>query len=1083
MGTNRTPDNVRGFIVPWRMDKSNYWATESNATQGTKRAGVPEAQTPTGLVLGARGLQSDTVDVKTIEGGHISEGAKFGWKYATDSNYYAHNVPNVLTGVDAVAKLSLAGQQYITRAAVTTDIGAVLCAVEYTRSTTNNVRVYKIDPDGTTTLSSIDTVAVSDLGGQLRHPTLITLANGNVLLLFYGVDTGSDTANIVVYQTTDGGATWDLISKRALQTPIDISTGTLGRISGAATASQVLLFMETIETTGNNRNLGYQYASVSQGAKFQYVGESQAIDTTYRMHQTNVVEYNGVFVVSFIRNEDTIGITQLTDAFDSIFNALVFTNVTEITGVDFATTVSSAITGGDKYMHMDRDGRIYIYARLLSNTVLACAYSDCMGIEAVEYGRTWYLMGTDQTQMQHAQVFEGGSCGDVANIATTFYNGQQLMLCQWLANGTNKYQYSVMALRFGMWATKTNPALVGFPTDAEYAHNTFDWAPCDLPTQGGQWALTQSPLNPTILLDADRLDTTAAANRYYEYRRTIADKSQGATMHVALDGVTGGGASQGVYIGIQIQTPASSTIGYHVRVYIGPTALYLYDMVGNQLDSVTGLTLDGYALYLHVDNTDGTTTLYYANINGPRQYGVLSGRAQTIGVTTNQYAWGTTATTIGTTSNWAYVSVSEGNEMGIGLNATPTNGKLYPGMGFYAGLDAGLYITTQDGPARETDQWEITPQYDTPTERVLFPLYPSRGVSWRSDAVDNPATTLVPTNELAWALDPDNLGVDVRARNSVVGIHLNNINFRNFRIWRYESSAWVLHATVSNQVGNEFQYTRLGNTVRITDTTTDRPFLHYNECAGWYLVMVDDEDNEYMRKIVTNSEGVLDNTSQTKTVVFTIEDAQPTDPTSGGECYLVPNACTVLLHGITDVAGFRIQIPTQHTQTGYFEIGHMVMGPVVIPATQYGRGRTINWEANTDTTTGPNGVQYAKSLGNGGRTVRIAWVDGVDISELYQYTPSPDYYTTKPGGLPEAAIGSAPTTMYGIVQQMQGANNAVVYLPTIDTTDTQTYDIINRYHDHVMVTLGDDIQIENVIGDESQNEVLRVGTVVMREVR
>jgi hypothetical protein len=106
MGTNRTPDNVRGFIVPWRMDKSNYWANESNATQGTKRAGIPEAQTPTGLVFGARGLQSDAVDVKTIEGGHVSEGAKFGWKYATDSNYYGHNVPNVLTGVDAVARLN-----------------------------------------------------------------------------------------------------------------------------------------------------------------------------------------------------------------------------------------------------------------------------------------------------------------------------------------------------------------------------------------------------------------------------------------------------------------------------------------------------------------------------------------------------------------------------------------------------------------------------------------------------------------------------------------------------------------------------------------------------------------------------------------------------------------------------------------------------------------------------------------------------------------------------------------------------------------------------------------------------------------
>jgi hypothetical protein len=107
----------------------------------------------------------------------------------------------------------------------------------------------------------------------------------------------------------------------------------------------------------------------------------------------------------------------------------------------------------------------------------------------------------------------------------------------------------------------------------------------------------------------------------------------------------------------------------------------------------------------------------------------------------------------------------------------------------------------------------------------------------------------------------------------------------------------------------------------------------------------------------------------------------------------------------------------------------MVMGPVVIPATQYGRGRTISWEANTDTTTLPNGVQYANVRGNGGRTVRIGWVDGVDISELYQYTPNPDFYTTRTGDLPEAAIGSAPTTMYGIVQQMQGNANAVVYLP------------------------------------------------------
>lgn len=1089
MGTNRTPDNIRGFIVPWQMDQKNYWSAQSDATQGTKRAGVPDPTTVTSLVLQTRGTQTDTIEVQTIEAGHVSEGAKFGWKYETDTDLYGHNVPNVLTGVDAVAKLSLTGQKFITRAAVTTTDGNVLCAVEYTTATNNNVRVYKTDPQGNTTMVSLNTVTVSSLGGQLRHPTLITLANGNVLCLFWAVDDATDTANITVYQTIDQGATWDLISNRALQYEIDTTGLTLLRINGAATASQCVLFLEASKSGGINRNLCYQYASVSQGTKFTFVAESPNTSTIYRVHQPNVVVYNGVYVLSFIGNIDTIAVTQFTDAFDDLFNTLVFNNVTEITGDAFARTVSDTLQDGNKYMHMDVDGRIYIYARLIGNpNIISCAYSDCAGIEATEYGKTWQLMGPDPAianpEMQHAIVFDSGSCGELANIATTFYNGQQMVLCNWDNNGTNAFANSVMALHFGMWATQINPRLTGYPDDSQWAHNTQDWAPSDLPNEGGQWTLTTGGIGtPTIRLDADRLDITNPANASVEYARSISDKSKGVIMHVALDQQTGGGASQGNYIGVAINTTTSGTLGYSVRVYITPTALYLYDMLGSsQLASVTGLDATGRALYLHVDNATGDCVLYYADIDGPRQYGQLVGRASIGAVTTQQYTWGSTITTIGTTCSWAYVSYSEGNEMGVGVDDT-LNGKQYPAMGFYAGLDDGLYITTQDGPARQTDQWEIVPQYDTPIERVLYNLYPSRGVSWRSDAVANADTDLIPTTNISWAIDPDHLGTEVRARNSVVGIHLSNINFRQMRFYVYQSGAWVLHSTVLNQSGDTFQYQRVGNTIRVTSTNTDRPFYHYNECAGWYMVLTDDDENQYIRKIRTNSEGVLDNTTTTKTVVFTLDDVKATDPTSGDEAYIIPNACTVLLHNITDLAGIRIQLTSQQTQSGYFEIGHMVMGPVVIPATQYGRGRTINWEANTDTTTGPNGVQYANVRGNGGRTIRVGWVDGVDITELCNFTPSPDYYTTKVGGTPEAAIGSAPTTMMGIVQQMQGENNAVVYLPIIDTTATQTYDVINRYHDHCMVTLGSDVQIENVLGDESKNEVLRVGTVVMREVR
>ena len=147
---------------------------------------------------------------------------------------------------------------------------------------------------------SLNTVALTTLGGQFRHPTLVTLANGNVLCIFWAIDTAGNTANIQVYQTIDQGATWDLISNRGLQTEIDITGLTLQRIAGAATASQCVLFLEAFKSTGTNRNLCFQYASVSQGTKFTYVAQTPDSATTYRVHQPNVVVYNGVYVFSFI---------------------------------------------------------------------------------------------------------------------------------------------------------------------------------------------------------------------------------------------------------------------------------------------------------------------------------------------------------------------------------------------------------------------------------------------------------------------------------------------------------------------------------------------------------------------------------------------------------------------------------------------------------------------------------------------------------------------------------------------------------------------------------------------------------------
>lgn len=1087
MGTNKTPDNVRGFIVPFELDQTNYWKVQSNAPQGNQLAGIPESDTNPSLKIITRGNQQETIHIETIDGGHVTEGAKFGWRFDSDSDLYGHNVPNVLTSVDGITTWSNTTQAFTPRGALTTREGNIIIAVEHTTSTHNRIRITKVGLDGTAYIKVLSTVSISSLNNNNRHPAVVEMADGSILCMFYAINSNAETANVVVYRSTDQGSNWDLVSKRAIPSELDLTTQTLGRISVAATASQCVMFIEAIAISGTNRYLCYQYASVSQGLKFSLVGEAPSINTTYRVHNANVVAYNGVFVFSFIRNDDTVGVTNFTDAFDDLFTSLVFNNVTEIIGVDFST-MSANNGGGNKWMHIDVDGRLYIYAQLKVNRVIGCAYSDCAGIEASEYGRTWNLMGPKPTianpQFQHSVVFNPENGGGVANLVSTFYMGKQMVFCNWAPIGTNSYQNSLVALTFGMWATQINPALVGYPSDAEYAHNTQDWAPSDLPDTGSEWTLTAAN-SPTIELSGSRLDISTLANQSAQYTHPISNNTEGATMHVSLDQVTGTSIGLGVYFGITIKQQSNATQGYRVRIFIGPTNLRIWDLYdgGSSVAYVNNLEFDGHNLYLHVDNATGDVTLYYADITGPRQYATLTATATLSNVSDEFYEWGATISIVGTTASWAYVSFSEYLEMGVGIT-NELNGKQYPAMGYYVGIDGGFSITTQDGPTRISDNWTIIPQYDRPIERVLYNLYPSKGTTWRSDKVADPDDDLIPTCNISWDLNPATTFTKQRMENTVIGIHLNNINFKTIKVYTYkpDSAAWVLHSTNQNQAGPTFAFSRVGNTIKATSTATNGPFFHYNECAGWYMILKNGND-QVIRKIRSNSEGVLDNNSNTRTAVFTLDDVTIQDPITGTEAMIVPNACTLILHDVKDLAGIRLTLDTQHTQQGYFEIGHMVMGPVVIPATQYGRGRTINWEADTQTIVGPNGVQYVNVKGNGGRTIRIAWQDGIDITDLYSDNPDPDYYTTRAGDDPEAANGSAPTTMMGIVQKMQGQRNAVVYLPNIDTTGTATSDVINRYHDHCMVTLGSDVQLENVIGDESVNEVLRVGTVVMREVR
>ena len=521
---------------------------------------------------------------------------------------------------------------------------------------------------------------------------------------------------------------------------------------------------------------------------------------------------------------------------------------------------------------------------------------------------------------------------------------------------------------------------------------------------------------------------------------------------------------------------------------VGSNRIHVYDVHAGYttpLVSATGLDLpDGVQILMYLDNDTGDVYVNYAPAGRPLQYVELTGRLSIDSNTTQQVYWGSpNAHTATVRGDYKFFSYSVGDANGIQWSAGDTNARQYAARGFYTTLTGGLELSTLDGAAREGETYTIDPQYGSPVQRVLHSVSPSPSVGWKSDTVNDADVDAVSAQSIAFMMNTALQGSAVtHIQSEATGIHLTGVNFKSFSVEIHNGTTWSKVATVRNSVygASGFSFARTG--AAVTSTDADGVYLHLNECAGWSILLDDGAGNVVQRRIESSGSGVLSNTTSKRAYV-TLAGVKQTDPTTG-TAHLIPSACTVILNQ-SEYAGLRIVIDSQKTAEGRFEIGTMVMGAVVITSPQYGRGRTIAFESNVIESEMPSGTLYSQRRGAGGRVIRVAWTDGVDTSSLFADPAAPDHYSLYSGD-PIAARGDAPTTMMGLVQYVNGSRDAVVYLPSLPKLPS-THITLNRYHEHMLCTLGTDMQIEHVIGDENLSdntgEVFRVSTILLREVR
>lgn len=1090
---NITPNYIRGFVVPFKLTADHFWSDESTLTQNGSLAGIPISNNDSPLVLTSKGVQTRDIEIKTNRAGHIQDGAGFVWRYDGDTRYYGHETPAKVMDVSMLQSPAV-NHKYIPRHSIRLSSGTILVAVEHTTLTENNTRVYRVDVDGVLSSVEVDSVDASTLLSNKRYPTIMELPDKSINLAVWVIDDSKDVANIHIYKSTDDGVNWSLVSSRALPEDVDVS-GTFGAgasgfelqpLTMSSSANQVLLFagINLHNTTPSFGSRVRQYGSTNGGLSFKFVDESESADGSH-FYLPQIVEYNGVFIIGYIASTDSIEFTRVSNVFDSVFDKLGLIPADSISG-SFAQGSGNRLINGDWTLTLDTDGRLYIYISDLSRRIVYGGFSDLAGVSVEDYAAKWSQYGGTTGTFSNSRVIEFESPfttgGGMSNLKAVPGQGEILLFGNWTNIGTNTFANGLQMVTLGGWTSQQYGRLQPYPLDNQWGYDLHTWTPFDEPQQNTLWTRTITG-SPTDTLGGDHITLRASGTDTIYYSQGVSDKSNGVTLHTRVSNVSGGTVTRGTAIGVQIQEQ-TSTRTYHLEIIIGSDRVHVYDAhAATLIGSATGLTLpSGVQILCHVNNSTGDVFVYFGDAGSPRQYQQINGTLTTDPNTTQQIYWGCpTAGGADREADFHFFSYGLGSTVGIEWRDGDLNSKQYSPQGFDTQIKDGLTISTLDGPAREGDEYTLSPQFGSPAQRTLHIVSPSPKVGWRSDSVADPDTTAVAGNSLAWYLDTTLKGAAVtHTESQAIGVHLTGINFKEFFVEIHNGSTWIKAATVANSVGGAINFTRVGASIH--STQANGPYLHFNECDGWSVLLDDGAGNVVQRRIKSNGDGVLANTTSKKSYL-TIEGVKSTDPTTG-TMILIPNSITVIVNE-NEMAGFRISISSQKTAEGYFEIGTMVAGPLVIAGPQYGRGRTIQIESNVIESEAPNGTIYTSSRGQDGRVVRVAWTDGVDTSSLNANEANPNHYELYTGE-PIAAMGSAPTMMMGLIQYVKSSQNAIVYLPNIATSPA-SHITLNRYHNQILTTIGTEVQIDHVIGDEllddNMGEVFRVSTVLLREVR
>lgn len=1088
-------------IVPSAMRANTGTTGDSDYTEAAPRPGRPAWQagevatsSPTAGQLGphmqpeASGAQAMARTLKVIDAGHPGAGCRVVQREALDSSapWLGYSTPNAVlrapVGVRVVSQIATGAVLAVgNQATCTTAEGEVLFAV----SSSAGVDVWSYDPAAESLSAAVRAVDFDypagdvdeDDAGLAPHGysglppaiALLLLPSGRLMLYVQSEEIGAGAATrlqtVLAAYSDDHGATWRIATLTATPALYPVSAFDVFKMSAVWDGAGVGLFLEVVFGVGNEGLV--QFGSDSDGLTFREVSSWDGTGTRGRYHSAAADLATGVVVVSYVDPADsTLKVRRVGSVFESLLG------------------VSAVTVGTGRTLHT--------YTELAADSLgaLCLAYTDT-GYRAIGVSRSEDGGATWTTYTEHTGIVVAGSSA-VRQFSLAAVGPE---LVYWVCDvdsddGTGLSFYRPW--HAGGWAGVSMPRVVGTePPQSGGWHRLY--LPWQTPDLAG-WNTTGA--GPASIV-ADGLQiSSGVALRYYEDTATR-DVDDGLLAWWSLSLASGGSlTADEVTVRVRAQaTGEQHGVVARFAVVAGDLTVRLIDENGGGTlgEATVGDASAPWRFLLalrRVASSGAAQVTVYAQAQASREWAVeiyapavasLSTGTPTSVVrfghevaTSNTSHWGAFGFRDGTgrTSHASLSSPGMHDDLAINVIAgAPWTlaGAPLPASPGRLMLDADHGVWSDTGPGLRGDTWHLEIDSDYPVRAVHPDVDPSPRRAHRTVADNFDAV-------YAWEVEG---GEAAHFGSPSHGLAVFGANVPELDYIAWNGSAWVTLATLDLSAGmTGLPYVRSGSQLRVdtASSSSGSQWIAADELVGSSVRLAVGE----VRKVARNTAGAWTDDDTVRPILTLEGDVSGLPSTGTLDLWYTEGA--VLVHdALSAYTRFGVRIPAESTADGYYTIGSIVLGPLVVLGTKYSRNRVIEHAANVEIFTAPDGTRSARTLGPVRRTVQASWVEGFDSTPIWASGPSPDYIDIGASGSSEplAARGDA-TLLEGIYRRVGGPARPLVYIPRIPTGASST-SIAGRERVFYGRFNGPPVSRQTTLGDEVSSEVVRVAGFALAE--